>query len=42
VDDNNSKCKEGAKEMKENCEIIDVGRWLLDLISDIFGCNCKK
>jgi hypothetical protein len=28
--------------MKDNCEIIDVGRWLLDLISDIFGCNCKK
>ena len=28
--------------MKDTCEIIDVGRWLLDLISDIFGCNCKK
>jgi hypothetical protein len=27
---------------KDNCEIIDVGRWLLDLISDMFGCNCKK
>jgi|SoiMethySBSTD1v2_1073268.scaffolds.fasta_scaffold22352_8 hypothetical protein len=27
---------------KENCDILDIGRWLLDIISDIMGCNCKK
>ena len=27
---------------KDNCDIINLGRWLLDLISDILGCNCKK
>ena len=27
---------------KENCDIIDIGRWLLDIISDMMGCNCKK
>jgi hypothetical protein len=27
---------------KDNCEIVDIGRWLLDWISDILGCNCKK
>ena len=26
----------------DNCDIINFGRWLLDFISDIFGCNCKK
>jgi hypothetical protein len=27
---------------KDNCDIINLGRWLLNLISDIIGCNCKK
>jgi hypothetical protein len=27
---------------KDNCDIINLGKWLLDLISDIFYCNCKK
>lgn len=27
---------------KDNCDIIDIGRWLLDVISDIYGCNCKN
>ena len=25
----------------DNCDIINLGRWLLDIISDIIGCNCK-
>jgi hypothetical protein len=25
-----------------NCDIINFGQWLLDIISDMFGCNCKK
>lgn len=27
---------------KDNCDIVNIGRWFLDLISDILGCNCKK
>ena len=32
------------KELKNegNCDIIKKGQWLLDIISDMFGCNCKK
>ena len=42
MDDNYSKCKEGDTKMKNNCDIINFGKWLLDSISDIMGCNCKK
>jgi hypothetical protein len=24
-----------------NCDIIDIGRWLLDIISNIMECNCR-
>ena len=27
---------------KDNCDIVNIGRWFLDLISDMMGCNCKK
>jgi hypothetical protein len=27
---------------KDNCDIVNLGRWLLDCISDIMGCNCKN
>lgn len=27
---------------KDNCDIINLGRWFSELISDIMGCNCKK
>ncbi len=27
---------------KDNCEIINLGKWLLDIISNIMDCNCKK
>ena len=27
---------------KDNCDIINLGRWFLEWISDILGCNCKK
>jgi hypothetical protein len=27
---------------KDNCDIINLGRWFLDWISDILGCSCKK
>jgi hypothetical protein len=26
----------------DNCNIINFGQWLLDIISDVLGCNCKK
>ena len=27
---------------KENCDIINLGRWFLDLIYHIVGCDCKN
>jgi hypothetical protein len=44
VDDNYTKCKEGGETMKDDnfCSLIDFGTWLLDMISKITGCDCKK
>jgi hypothetical protein len=41
MDDNNPKGN-GIKKMNIDCDLINIGRWFLDLISDIMGCNCKK
>ena len=27
---------------KDNCDILNFGEWLLDIISDMMGCNCNK
>ena len=27
---------------KDNCDILNLGRWVLNLISDIMGCHCKN
>ena len=27
---------------KNNCDIINLSHWFLDLISNILDCNCKK
>ena len=42
MDDNYTKRKEGTSQMKDNCDIINLGQWLLDIISNMLGCNCKK
>jgi hypothetical protein len=43
MDDNHSKRKEGVKEMsKDNCDLKDIGRWLLNILYDIMDCDCKK
>ena len=34
--------KKELKMSKDNCDILNLSRWFLDLISDIMGCNCKK
>ena len=34
--------KKELKNDKDNSDIINSGRWFLDWISDILGCNCKK
>ena len=26
---------------KDNCDLINLSRWLLDIVSDIMDCNCK-
>ena len=26
----------------DNCDIINLGRWFLDLIFDLMGCDCRK
>lgn len=40
---NYPKCKEGIKKMNnDSCDIIDISKWLLDIISNILGCNCKN
>jgi hypothetical protein len=39
---NYSKCKKGDTMNKNNCDIINLSHWFLDLISNIMDCNCKK
>ena len=42
MDDDNSKCEKGVTKVKDNCDIVNLGKLLLDIISNIMGCNCKK
>jgi hypothetical protein len=34
--------KKELKMSKDNCDILNLSHWFLDLSSDIMGCNCKK